>query len=914
MRALAKGLGVLFLFCLCCCGGNLSAGVEDFESDIYPANWKNDVLYMCKDFPQNISIYMKGNRTERPKELSILLDLPDGMEIVDVLVHINGLGTFIKDKVYSRNGVNYTRYRIGVSEGGISRITAAKKYYNTYVWVILKSKKEGKGRMFWCIEADGACGKQREMPVETYPAIPEGKTPKKEIVTYMLGCYYVGGISNEHTFKEEIFPALQRAGFNHCYYAPGKFLDYIRQKGMPCIGIAYGIKRGCPTKYIQSKGESDPNGLGILNRAIKGYDEITIDYEPHSPMCLCNDCIASFRKWAKLGDEKLDKEIIKSKYRAKFAGFNAWQNGQISGIWKKRCNDSGKLFHLCSGVGAEGILSDSGARRYYLTHGIDYHEYDGKADYFTPMTYYSARRMLEVTEALNREVKTPIIPLAHVLSIAEDGLMRGCGSGRELYMRMIAGAIGGGGGISLWPAVGLDGDTWRAVAQANHEVALIEDFLGPAPEKPDWIEIEGLPLRSKRIKAGDQWLSFDFPKWRNALVPRMLSQGKRKLLVVFNFGDKELFFKIRLKDLAEHGYVLYNPVKDEHIVSVKGSSVFTKEDLARGVSFSLEANNVLFLELSPEKLAKKGKPLYEKDILQRYEKLKKKETGSIDLEPQRSGKVSISWDDENKDLVPEIVLENAEEKLWINIDSGGRVQRWEVSGSDENLVFWNERKGGIALDLFWLPIDARWSGEEVMPYELIEKRIDEKGAHIRLRRELTSKMLRGLVIEKEILIPGKGKEISFSYTITNKRKVPVRISLWSKHGMQVGSKKLKALGKTSLEGADMLLPFADGVHSFRGTAGIKEFVKGIPEGMKKEGFGKDNGYTGKWASVYNPDTKEAIVAAFNKEDLMQFYSWRGEPPTFELLFRPYDLKSGESWKTAFKMQYLINPDYNNLGL
>lgn len=45
------------------------------------------------------------------------------------------------------------------------------------------------------------------------------------------------------------------------------------------------------------------------------------------------------------------------------------------------------------------------------------------------------------------------------------------------------------------------------------------------------------------------------------------------------------------------------------------------------------------------------------------------------------------------------------------------------------------------------------------------------------------------------------------------------------------------------------------------------------------------------------------MSSVNLDHLLQFYSWRGNPPTLEWIYKEYTIEPGEDWNTLVSFDY-----------
>jgi hypothetical protein len=341
-----------------------------------------------------------------------------------------------------------------------------------------------------------------------------------------------------------------------------------------------------------------------------------------------------------------------------------------------------------------------------------------------------------------------------------------------------------------------------------------------------------------------------------------------------------------LPSLPDGKYILFDPTTENMLCKSREKPYFTNAELACGVLCRIPEEDVRFYLLkSYAPKAEVQKAAYESDIRKEYDIIKKdneKETENIS-----SDGISISWADIDKDNVPELVIENKIQKVWINF-SGGRIMKW--LRKDRNLVKWNKNNGGLCMDIFQ---SSAWNGDEKAEYELISKMINDGRAVVVLQKKLKNSVLSGIVITKEFTVSGDKAEILVKYNINNESDSSKKISL-------------RIHNKFNLPGGqDFIVPCEDGVKAFSGNANGKTDLyccgRDVSPKMKSRSQGI---FAGDWIVCASPKIKDGVCARIDGDRVSSVYSFQGRQPTCEWFYKLFTLEKNTNWQTEFSFKYL----------
>ena len=149
-------------------------------------------------------------------------------------------------------------------------------------------------------------------------------------------------------------------------------------------------------------------------------------------------------------------------------------------------------------------------------------------------------------------------------------------------------------------------------------------------------------------------------------------------------------------------------------------------------------------------------------------------------------------------------------------------------------------------------------------------------------------------IEKTYIISADIPQIDVHYRIANLSEKPLEFFFWSHHIPQLSEKDWILVVPTDQGIKTNSDKEGNVIYNVKGAALTQDFGKDARKGEIAEG----------WVSAYSAKTKETMVAQFDFAKLLQIYSWKGAPTTFEWMYKPCSLKPGESWETNIKLIYM----------
>lgn len=704
---------------------------------------------------------------------------------------------------------------------------------------------------------------------------------------------------------------------------------------------AKGERKGvCPQFILDSNGEAIAPIRDWVAQAAKEAGAASLDWEwgkwgePGVDTCFCPVCIRKFAEREKIREPLLTPQLILDKYADKWVAF---RNEQYVGMLRllyqaaKEANPAGKLIYLPYTAETQdpaphgwrlaplGERGPAGERRYLV-----YADVPKKGDYldiFAPMYYAhggaAVRELLLRTEALRRATD---VEIAHFIvgqgDIYESGL--GTNAPQALKAMMLAAAAAGGGTV-LYPAT-MGGLAWHSVAQATNAIAALESFFLDGQRSDTFYSFKGLPLKVVEVTtdAGKAYLNEpDFGKEAivrgYSLAAPRAAVPPRQLVLVFNLSESnDLFYKLTLPAVMRGRYQLVDVANGILVGKSPDAPYLTEAELAEGVALrTAKGFGVSAYLIEPYSPGRAGQMVYTERVKEEYHA--RGSYTQLDGRTQRVGQLEAraNVDREGRLL---FTLDNGKQVLAVAPQEGGRIARWHVRGSNvvvpsSEVVQAADRYGGAAVDLFWVPAQGQWGGDETAAYQIDAWGVTKERAWVRLKRSLGHPALRGLRLEKEIsVVPGK-TEVQVKVKVANTTDQERQVSYWA-HAVPLLRSPILEAGQPlrASEGLFFEVPQRGGVLRVRtdlhdavfATAGAGFSASENEAWERNARLGE---FDGDWVAVTRPDSRMSLKGSFDPGEVLQVYSWRDGTVTLEWMYRPVTLPPGASWETTYRLTF-----------
>lgn len=621
----------------------------------------------------------------------------------------------------------------------------------------------------------------------------------------------------------------------------------------------------------------------------KKFDKAFCNWEPTGPNRWpgYNDpaTILAFKKQQGIQVD-LTEEVIKTHYRDLYERFRMEQIARPIVALSNMIKSANPAMPF-------GVIAGSG-----LSRPVDYRIYNAVADTHSPMIYQPtplryARNLL----AMLKSTQVPADKFWPVISVGwpQAGVHRK--SPRELLLDTVVTAAAGCSGISHWPTVHREDALLYGIYQGLSLIAPVEDFFLDGESISD-ISISGLPYEEEKVRLGSGDLLMLHPNWQLNLIHFAHKLHDEYVITLLNYDHSESAFVEIHSPEINHYYLINQQSKSYQTVDSQGKAI---------VHVAAQSPEIWLATSNKEKTS--GYKFIDANEVEtdfqsaRADFLKKKKAGAIAMGTK--GKLSVSYalhkfDANNEQLC--LQVETPEQKFMLDAN-GGRIINWTVSGT-ENFVTDNRLGlGGICKDLFWLPDNARWSGDESQQYTLMS--VDNDGKRVKVVYEVgLKKALSGISIEKTYTVPVDGTNVNINIILRNDNvdSAPM-ISYWS-HNM-INGKGAFFVGKD----------FAYETKPAKDTVFVAEK---LDSELQNKIIASDK-IAGKTENVYAeflPDKKLGIIFQL-PANFMNIYRWASKEKekdvrSSEWMTKPILLEAGGSKSFDFTISVKSNTNIKDL--
>lgn len=531
-------------------------------------------------------------------------------------------------------------------------------------------------------------------------------------------------------------------------------------------------------------------------------------------------------------------------------------------------------------------------------------------DAVMPMWYdhgvSQCRSVFSWSRAITRASRVPLIPCLQ-------------GQGREFYypggdpgevLRAMnwAAVLGGSRGYCYW--LGEFSPLQLAwLARCARELGMVEDLLLDGQPEPPGVAIAPLPKKRFTLVSGEQRRSFPVPDFAAVALARSFSLGSRRLAAVINLDlGTDAYFRLSVAGLPAGQYRVVDVTERRLMTGAGGRETFTAPELAEGVTLCAKAGyGVTAALIQPASMAlPEGlEPMPVADLEARYQAYREPDTEGAEL--ARRGKLSIRYDIRGDETA--ILLESPVQQVWVKPQKGGIISDWRVVDGGRAVVDHRDAYHGAAMDLFWSPANAHWSGDEKGAYDIVAASVHGSKAYLTLRQAKRAPELSGLVLTRTIAIPEDRTDVEVKVTIENAGPAPeIGFSYWAHHMFLIGrDAPADEAGRPRFPQVVMQTDSGPAVAPAREVVWAKPDAPMIAGNENWEKQGRNGTTTGDWIAQLDPAAGEAVLAQ-SETPVAQFYSWRddNQPDVLSIEWMyPYTrLEAGRAWSTSYTLRYL----------
>lgn len=921
---------------------------QEARSKVWPIV-DEGVAHMIEGLPnaECLGYPMPEDAEEPPEGIHAVVELPTYLELISNTFRYSRPMDRPAVKEMTRDGRPYRRYTFppvqGVSGGWA-------KFWAHWVPRPTDADRQDPGVFAWHFVTPDGPEPEQSRPIELLPELPDVRPPER-ITSTMYTC---PALNMEPPALPLGLELVQRTGIN-LLGAWESTPEALAEAGCGDMGIRLQLNHGGisgwpdmapsgPEEYTRDRhGEiverQDPQY--VLDRdgepwarsrrvaaslAARGYVLAEdIEWQPVFDTGFSEAGIRAFAEMFDLNAGELTPQIIWERHRTRWGDFRADQYLRLAAYLTEAAHEAnpdclvtwlpGAPYTTTDGELMSDMIElgeDDLGRMVYCIFPFPTGRMHEGFDILQPMWYShgigQVRMAFERCRAIVPRITVPLMPL--FLGQGREFYYPGGDPGEVLRAMIWAALLGGAEGYGFWQnefsSLQL---TW--LARANREVAEVEDVLMDGGPDPAGVEIEPMPKRRFTLVSGEQRRVFPVPDFYQVALNRAFAHGDRRLIGIINLDQGlEVYYRLRVAGLPAGDYACVNVSEEALVVPEADALSFTAEQLAAGLTMVTPAQyGVTLLDIRPAEeadVAELGRQVIA-DIEAAYADCREPDTEGA-LLAQRGG-LTIRYDVAPGAADPLILLESADQQVWLNPHSGGVIRDWLVREGARRPVRMTQPQAGAAMDLFWSPPDAQWSGDERAAYEVLYTKIHGGKAYVRLRQVKSNPALSGLVLTKTIAIPERGTDVEVAVDIENQGPAPeVGFCYWAHHMFQVGREEPAAVEEQRPE---IYMQTGEGVArapTDESAVWTRPDEPTTPGNENWERKARNGVTTGDWIAQYSPATGEAVLCQVEHPSPAQFYSWRQPDTGMELscewMYPHVVLPAGESWETRYLLRYV----------
>ena len=843
--------------------------VEPIRTVLYPADHgRESRTVLMHNLPVHLLFFYYGQNNNLTKA-ELQLEMPEKIKPVSTsLIRINSVfpdkPVMSSDRIL-RNGKPYIRYHIEIAH--LNEL--CKELFLAYNHAVYLEPEadmaSGQYEIFWQVNYNGKPGTEKRLTAEViaplkYSALPEN---------FQISLFFAGSLINPHGGGFLMYHADDND------IVGGKLRDVFRN-----LGISFGRKPGKDTvgKFVAAHADwlvygewaysskvghprkgADGKDLGLYACptyiAAEGFNfsqplvaELKKEYasqnikfvmpdfelERVSFQCFCGNCIKSFGLFANINPNGLTPDEILHKHNDKWSEFLCRQNAAILAQVVKiiRAASSEVKIYLCA-----GYVFD---HNYTLQVGHDVTLFDDLVDAHMPMIYYSGTDFYQKIEATCSALKKPVIPHICVNDVVYNPTI--FMQPDAMRMSILATFASGGKGVAFYPgADSFDAEYYKFLNRSSNEIVQLEPYLKNA---------------FRNDKSGKISPVMPFKIWE---------KNGEKLLCIFNYGKKKIFFKAEITLPSSEQYSAGDLLSNKRIETKQNN---------REISFlySISPNDAVFILVSSDPGKFSGMKLVD---------AQQDATGfnaKTQLPVQIKDKQNISMDGSK------LKITTGNSSAWIDFESGARLWQWQIE-SVELINNQSESSGGMFQDLFY-PAPG-WGGEQTEAYEITDQESTPSKIVVLLSRRMSNPATQGIVLNKRYIFNRTAPEITVEYEWLNQSGKDMKISPWI-HNSPLPAGKKWALYISGSNAAVLSTDRNDNIFYRKGLNPAPGWEKDSLTGYFNTGT----------VNVFCRELETGLTFNFDFSTLQMIYIWNGGANTLEFIYAPQTIPPGKSWKTA----------------
>ena len=785
---------------------------------------------------------------------------------------------------------------------------------------------------------------EQSLPIKLLPPLPAAAMPKR----LQIRLWQSSIESVEPARLPEVLTLLQRAGFNQIAHWESTEAN-LRKAGIHEMGLRIAADQSghagwpdmakpapvpeyqnhdCEGKplpdqdlqwVLDQNGDPWKNDLAYCRRHAATLDVISQDVEWNIDAYRAGFSPAGIRAFARefgLDAAGLTPQAIWKTHRRQWGDFRAGQLLRLAALYHRAAKEGNPKVTTVFLPGSPYATTDADTmsdmvrlgpdnlgRMVYLPFPFPRARMQEAFDVLMPMWYGhgigQVREAFSWSRAIAPAVKVPLTPL--FLGQGREFYYPGGDPGEVLRAMAWAAVLGGSKGYGYWLGE-LSPLQLHWLARANRELARVEGLLLDGRPDPADVRVTPLPKKRFTLIRGKDKRVFPVPDFANVAVWRALAQGNRRLVGLINLDlAVDAWCRVSVAGLPAGNYRVLDVSENRLLCPRAGGNAFSARQVQEGFPVFAPAGygvRALLIapagELPPAGLGKDPAPAREAA----YRKYREPDTQGAELAAR--GGLSIRYDIVGKETA--ILIESPAQQVWVRPQSGGVISDWRIKEGGRVLAAPQSQYHGAAVDLFWSPADAHWSGDEKAAYEVVSAKVHGSKAYLTLRQAKRAPALGGLVLTKSIVVPQEGTDVQVRVRIENPGPAPeVGFSYWAHQMLLVGADapEFPRIFMQGERGATEA-PLAEVVW-------CKPGAPPLPGNEQWEKGQRNGSTTGDWIAQRDPATGAAVLCQ-SDTPVVQFYSWRDasrkQDLSLEWMYPYTKLEAGRSWSASYTLRYL----------
>jgi hypothetical protein len=474
----------------------------------------------------------------------------------------------------------------------------------------------------------------------------------------------------------------------------------------------------------------------------------------------------------------------------------------------------------------------------------------------------------------------------------------------SIGLQMLAAFIGGAKGLHLYYfPQGYDGRYWRSAIEANRAIAYYENDV-----------LDGEKLASG-FSLTPKTACFAHADYRENLAIRAFRNNGWTLLALCNFDFlDEAVFDLHCENLTQGKYVLRDPLKNSHY-TFSGKAALDAEMLKK-ITLTLPKMTIRFLRVESFEegidygetlpletvavMAEKSIPELDRLFAARLEEIKTLLTSDTDKEVIDYSLVPRLEEDGFSAGIKEVdgaqiyCVESGENSFSLDPSRGAVLTNWKSGG--QQMIVADKVSGMIGKTRAYLP-DGYMSNSELQGcYRFISQVVKGDALHVVFARKVTAGTLAGVTVMKNYAFRKSGI-VDLTHTLHNESEEDKTAGLWIFSAPMAFSKSAGEPGL--IFGGESITNHAHGETLFvRKNSGMPTgYADKVKSILRESGIRKITGGDGILG-------ENSLRIKSENEKLYGVFVWgsaRSSFLTYELIYQPVTLKSGQQWSTIISL-------------